>query len=73
MNSTASSSSSDETFNHLTIWLYQPMTICIISVTIGTILVFITYFLPAIIIICRIRRERHRLNIKELRRISDFI
>jgi len=49
------------------------MTICIISVTIGTILVFITYFLPAIIIICRIRRERHRLNIKELRRISDFI
>jgi hypothetical protein len=53
--------------------LHQQLIICIISVSIGTILVFITFVLPAVIIIRRIRRDRHQLNFKELRRISDFM
>jgi len=54
-------------------WLHQQLIICIISVSLGTLLVFVTFIVPAMIIICRIRRDRHRLDLKELRRISDFM
>jgi hypothetical protein len=61
------------TQNSLPIWLHQQIIICIISVSLGTLLVFVTFIVPAVIIIRRIRRDRHPLDFKELRRISDFI
>ncbi len=63
----------NSTQNSLPIWLHRQIIICIISVSIGTLLVFVTFIVPAVIIIRRIQRDRHPLDFKELRRISDFI
>jgi hypothetical protein len=59
--------------NSISTWLHEQLIICIISVSLGTLLVFLTFIVPAMIIIRRIRRDRHRLDFKTIRRISDFI
>jgi hypothetical protein len=63
----------NSTRSSLPTWLHQQLIICIISVSLGTLLVFVTFIVPSVIIIRRIRRDRHRLNFKEIRRISDFM
>lgn len=59
--------------NSIPIWFHRQFLICIISVSLGTILVLFTFLVPVAIIIRRIRRERPRLDFKALRRISDFL
>jgi hypothetical protein len=66
-------STDHELRNSISTWLHRQLIICIISVSLGTLLVFLTFIVPAAIIIRRIRRDRHRLDFKAMRRISDFI
>lgn len=54
-------------------WFHRQLIICILSVTLGTFLVILSFIIPAVIVIRRIRRERPRLDFKALRRISDFL
>ncbi len=46
---------------------------CFISVSLGTFLVFITFIVPAMIILRRARRDKNRFDLRELRRMSDFM
>ncbi|CAF1353850.1 unnamed protein product [Rotaria sordida] len=57
----------------LPIWPNQQFIVCFISVSLGTILFFITFIVPATIIIRRARRNKNRLDLRELRRMSDFM
>ncbi|CAF3360538.1 unnamed protein product [Rotaria socialis] len=55
------------------IWAHQQIIICIISVLLGTFLFIITFIVPAVIILCRIQRDKNRMNSRQLRRASDFM
>ena len=66
-------SSTVESNNSMPIWFHRQLIICILSVSLGTLLVLFTFLVPAAIIIRRVRRERPRLDFKALRRISDFL
>ncbi len=46
---------------------------CFVSVSLGTLLFFITFIVPAMIIIRRARRDKNRFDLRELRRMSDFM
>ncbi len=46
---------------------------CFVSVSLGTFLFFITFVVPAMIIIRRARRDKNRIDLRELRRMSDFM
>ncbi|CAM4792946.1 unnamed protein product [Rotaria magnacalcarata] len=59
--------------NGLTIWTNKQFIICIVSVTLGTFLFFVTFIVPAFIIIRRARRDKNRIDQRELRRMSDFM
>ncbi|CAM4746966.1 unnamed protein product [Rotaria magnacalcarata] len=71
--------STDNEFINLTrgstssIWAHQQIIICIISVLLGTFLFIVTFIVPAVIILCRIRRDKSRMNSRQLRRVSDFM
>jgi hypothetical protein len=55
------------------IWTNQQLIMCFVSVSLGTLLFFITFIVPAMIIIRRARREKNRIDLRELRRMSDFM
>ncbi|CAF3998013.1 unnamed protein product [Rotaria sp. Silwood1] len=57
----------------LPIWTNKQFIICFVSVSLGTLLFFITFIVPAMIIIRRARRDKNRLDLREFRRMSDFI
>ena len=57
----------------LPVWSNEQVFICFASVTIGTFLVFITFIVPAMIIMRRAKRDKNRSDIRELRRMSDFM
>jgi len=59
--------------NSLSIWTNQQLIMCFASVSLGTLLVFVTFIVPAMIIICRARRSKNRLDLRELRLMSDFM
>ncbi|CAF2696422.1 unnamed protein product [Rotaria sp. Silwood2] len=59
--------------NTSSIWVHQQLIICIISVLLGTFLFIVTFIVPAVIILCRIRHDKRQVNLRELRRISDFM
>ncbi|CAM4907418.1 unnamed protein product [Rotaria socialis] len=59
--------------NGLAVWTNKQFIICIVSVTLGTFLFFVTFIVPAIIIIRRARRDKNRIDLRELRRMSDFM
>jgi hypothetical protein len=55
------------------IWTNQQLVLCFVSVSLGTLLFFVTFIVPAMIIIRRARRDKNRLDLRELRRMSDFM
>jgi hypothetical protein len=57
----------------LPIWTNQQLIVCFASVSLGTLLFFVTFIVPAMIIIRRARRDKNRLDLRELRRMSDFM
>jgi hypothetical protein len=57
----------------LPIWTNQQLIVCFASVSLGTLLFFVTFVVPAMIIIRRARRDKHRSDLRELRRMSDFM
>ena len=57
----------------LPVWTNQQVIVCLLSVSLGTLLFLITFIVPAMIIVRRTRREKHRLDLRELRRMSDFM
>jgi hypothetical protein len=57
----------------LPVWTNQQLVMCFISVSLGTVLFFITFILPIMIIIRRARQDKNRLDLRELRRMSDFM
>ena len=61
------------THDSLALWTHQQLIVCFISVTLGTLLFFVTFIVPAMIIIRRTRRDKHRMDLRELRRMSDFM
>lgn len=70
--------STDDEFINLTknkssIWVEQQLIICMVSVFVGTFLFIITFIVPAVIIVRRIRHDKHQWNLRELRRMSDFM
>lgn len=56
-----------------TTWTNQQFIVCFVSVILGTLLFFITFLVPALIIFRRTRREKNRFDLRELRRMSDFM
>ncbi len=54
-------------------WTNQQLIVCFISVALGTLLFFVTFIVPVLIIIRRARREKNRMDLRELRRMSDFM
>ncbi|CAF1088615.1 unnamed protein product [Adineta ricciae] len=54
-------------------WTNQQLIVCFISVSLGTLLFFITFVVPAMIIVRRARRDKYRFDLRELRRMSDFV
>ena len=54
-------------------WTNQQFVVCFISVSLGTLLVFVTFVVPAMIILRRARRHKNRYDLRELRRMSDFM
>ncbi|CAF1039484.1 unnamed protein product [Adineta steineri] len=54
-------------------WTNQQLIVCFISVSLGTLLFFVTFIVPAMIIIRRARRDKNRFDLRELRRMSDFM
>jgi hypothetical protein len=63
----------NSTKDSLPIWTNQQLIVCFVSVSLGTLLVFVTFVVPAMIIIRRTRRDKNRLDLRELRRMSDFM
>jgi hypothetical protein len=63
----------DEYSNITPSWMQQQLLICIISISVGTLLLFVTFIVPVAIIIRKIRRDKYELDLRELRRISDFM
>lgn len=58
----------------LPIWTNEQLIVCFVSVSLGTLLFFVTFIVPAMIIIRRARREKKtRFDFRELRRMSDFM
>ena len=58
----------------LPIWTNEELVVCLVSVSLGTLLFCVTFIVPAMIIIRRSRREKKiRFDLRELRRMSDFI
>ncbi|CAF4627580.1 unnamed protein product, partial [Rotaria sp. Silwood2] len=57
----------------LPIWTNKQFIICFVSVSLGTLLFCVTFIVPAMIIIRRARRDKNRLDLRELRRMSDFM
>jgi hypothetical protein len=66
-------STDNEYINSLSAWRYQQLIICIISILISTLLVFGIFIVAAVIIICRIRRNKRQLNLRELRPINELL
>jgi uncharacterized Tic20 family protein len=66
-------STEDEYSNITPSWMQQQLLICIISISVGTLLLFVTFIVPVAIIIRKIRRDKYELDLRELRRISDFM
>jgi hypothetical protein len=57
----------------LPIWTHQQLIVCFVSVSLGTLLFFVTFIVPIMIIIRRARRDKNRFDLRELRRMSDFM
>lgn len=58
----------------LPIWTNEELVVCLVSVSLGTLLFCVTFIVPAMIIIRRAKREKiTRFDLRELRRMSDFI
>lgn len=51
----------------------QLLTICLVSMIIGTTLFLLTFLVPLLIILRRSQFYANRPNFRQLRRISDFV
>ena len=66
-------STDDEYVNLQPTSMHNQLILCIISITIGTLLLFVTFIVPVMIIIRKIRQDKYQIDLRELRRISDFM
>ena len=66
-------STDDEYINITPLWMHEQLIICIISILFGSVLLCITFVVPVMIIIRKIRRDKHQLDLTDWRRVSDFM
>ncbi|CAF1245300.1 unnamed protein product [Adineta steineri] len=66
-------STNDEYINSLSVWGHQQLILCIISISLSILLVFIIFIVPAAIIIRRTQRRQIQLNLRESQRFIGFM
>jgi hypothetical protein len=66
-------STGDGYMNITPLWMHEELIICIISILFGTLLLCVTFIVPVMIIIRKIRRDKHQKDLNDWRRVSDFM